>query len=649
MERNELTDEQLKALEEENRQLREDNLKLLDRLRTYESEFHKELGARTQVIKKSWTWRIGNLFVAPVFFLAKPFFFKKQDISDRKTIFKSDTAQNTENQPGKPDFNFDNQPADPGKTSVAVIFDTFTQSCFEPEFNTIRFTPGNWRKVLETNPVRALFIESAWTGIEDSWKYKISDASAGDTTELRSLLKWAEAGGIPSIFWNKEDPVHFEHFIGTAEKFRFIFTSDAGCIAGYRKKAPGAVVNALPFAAQPLIHNPIATEPRSKPVCFAGTYYNQRYHERKSDMDFLLKPALDFGLEIFDRNFGKTGKNAGSLAFPEIYSDAIKGKLDYADMVKAYKQYKVFLNVNSVRYSPTMFARRVFELLASGTPVISTYSEGIVNILGEGTVFITDSEEDTRKHLDRLLNDELLWWKASLNGLRTVMENHTCADRTGFIFETAGLPYQPPEQVKFSVVSLVKTMEEIRSLEKILRHQTFRNFDLILVISGNEIPAEDQKNEIITLFEPLKINLFKENYPDLEKEIITCSDSGYLAFIHPDNYYGPEYLRDYHVALKYSKPPVLGKNSHFILENGNKLQAVNKGSEYRFVSRVPVSTSVHSKAKADLSGLRNYLVPGMLILDEPKILSIDPFNYLDMNSIDKQYVTGSSLFDNINL
>ena len=40
-------------------------------------------------------------------------------------------------------------------------------------------------------------------------------------------------------------------------------------------------------------------------------------------------------------------------------------------MLTAYREYKVFLNVNSVVGSPTMCARRIFEITASGTPVVS--------------------------------------------------------------------------------------------------------------------------------------------------------------------------------------------------------------------------------------------------------------------------------------
>ena len=53
------------------------------------------------------------------------------------------------------------------------------------------------------------------------------------------------------------------------------------------------------------------------------------------------------------------------------------GSLNYAQMLTAYRAYKVFLNVNSVVESPSMCARRIFEISASGTPVVSAPSAAI--------------------------------------------------------------------------------------------------------------------------------------------------------------------------------------------------------------------------------------------------------------------------------
>jgi spore maturation protein CgeB len=604
---------------------------LIKRLKEYESAFYKELDAQIQIYKESWTWRIGRLFVGLADFILKLFIPKKKAISDRTTKLKSPVFSGVGEKlviKDKP-FNFEDQVMDKKKINFAVIFDTFTQSCFSPEFNTVCFTPSNWKKVLESIPVSGLFIESAWRGIGDTWKDKIANISGKNQSEVIKLVKWAKNHNIPSIFWNKEDPVHFEHFIEVVKNFDFIFTSDADCVPEYQKHAPKAVVNSLPFAAQPLIHNPVVETERSKSVCFAGTYHSHRYHERKADMDFLLKPSLVYGLEIFDRHFGDTGKTSKNFKFPEIYQAVIKGKLEYNEMVKAYKQYKVFLNVNSVKYSPTMFARRVFEILASGTPVISTYSQGIINILGEGTVFISESETDTVKHLEYLLGNEYNWWKASLNGMRQIMEHHTYLERTKYIFDIIGLESKQITPVKFSVASRISTMDGISYLEKLLRQQSYTCFDVILIITGGEINPDDQMGAIKSLFAPFSVKLIKEDSKTLETEMLTASNSDYIALFHIDKYYGPNYLKDYSIAVKYADPKIMGKKSFYRLGQGDHMIVSDKGFEYQYVIKVPHATSVHRKTDINSAHLREYLNAGDVFDIESGILSIDPFNYLD--------------------
>ena len=42
------------------------------------------------------------------------------------------------------------------------------------------------------------------------------------------------------MFWNKEDPPNFEHFVQTAKLFDFIFTTDESCVPRYQAVTPHA-------------------------------------------------------------------------------------------------------------------------------------------------------------------------------------------------------------------------------------------------------------------------------------------------------------------------------------------------------------------------------------------------------------------------
>ena len=70
-----------------------------------------------------------------------------------------------------------------------------------------------------------------------------------------------------------------------------------------------------------------------------------------------------------------------AINFPATLAERVVGSLPYRNLLTAYKNYKVFLNVNSVVDSPSMCARRIFEITAAGTPVISTPSEATRRVL----------------------------------------------------------------------------------------------------------------------------------------------------------------------------------------------------------------------------------------------------------------------------
>ena len=323
---------------------------------------------------------------------------------------------------------------------VAAVLDTFSESCFGPECDPVTFRPDNWEAVLTKQPPHLLLVESAWHGNGGAWQYQVGTYSYADSVglpHLSALTGWCRERGIPTVFWNKEDPVHFDKFKQAARLFDVVLTTDAECIERYRA-LPGLrakVVDALPFAAQPRLHNPILVNGEREAVpAFGGTYYRNRHPERRAQLEALLDAATGSGLVIYDRTYGQ---ESDSVGFPERFAPHIRGGLTYDQMVAAYKRYRVFLNANSVLSSPTMFSRRVFELLACGTPVVSTPSAGMQQLFGD-IVDAVDNEDDARAAIERLLNDDVLWQERSAAGIRRVHGQHTYAHRLARVAALAG-------------------------------------------------------------------------------------------------------------------------------------------------------------------------------------------------------------------
>src|SRR5699024_9558730 len=109
---------------------------------------------------------------------------------------------------------------------VAVILDDFSMLAWSYEFETVAVTPGSWREQLAEAPVDLLLVESAWHGNKDAWQYQLTGSKA-PSEPLRELVAHCREQGVPTVFWNKEDPPHFEDFLDTARLFDQVFTTDA--------------------------------------------------------------------------------------------------------------------------------------------------------------------------------------------------------------------------------------------------------------------------------------------------------------------------------------------------------------------------------------------------------------------------------------
>ena len=346
---------------------------------------------------------------------------------------------------------------------VGAVMDQFSLSSFKPECDLFTFRTDDWQAKFAEKKPDFVMVESAWNGNDGAWQYKIGTYGGSTRDDLFALLNYCKKESIPTVFWNKEDPPHFDKFKEAAARFDYVFTTDENCIPAYQKECGHNRVYALPFAAQPLLHNPVMTEARSKNICFAGTYYATRFAERREQMDVLFKASEKLGLEIFDRQFGNTGPGYKDYLFPENLRKFIQGRLEYNDMVKAYRRYKIFLNVNSVVNSRTMFSRRVFELLACGTPTVTTPSDGIRHFFGDLVPEITDPVAGYEV-MKKIIEDVPYRRRLSAKGVRCVIGKHTYAHRLAEICKTIGLSVAPQWENKIAVV-LHNVCDEQATLE----------------------------------------------------------------------------------------------------------------------------------------------------------------------------------------
>jgi glycosyltransferase involved in cell wall biosynthesis/spore maturation protein CgeB len=510
----------------------------------------------------------------------------------------------------------DNQPSlfeQQKKLRVAAVMDEFTYSSYKYECNLHQLTPNHWEQELDEFQPELLFIESAWRGKDDLWGSKVGHTSQ----ELRDIVDWCRQRSIPTVFWNKEDPVHFETFLNTAKLFDHVFTTDLDCIHRYKGALGHDQVYLLPFAAQPAVNNPIETYDRKDAFCFAGAYY-LKYPERTRDLDDFIDNLSEFKpIEIFDRNFGKDDPN---YAFPDDYKPLIVGSLPFEEIDKAYKGYRYAINLNSVKQSQTMFARRVFELLASNTLTVSNFSRGI-RILFEDLIVTTDSGKEAVRRLNNLASDEQKARKVRLLGLRKVMSEHTYQDRLRYITTKAlGYSWGQSSLPPVVVVSYVNNSEVALTVFKKYRKQRFVNKRLLLITPGGfDTGLICQLADVTCLTASA---LAEQTWHSLTQP------SDWIAPMLAEDHYGENYLTDMVLATRYAPGPLIGKCGHYIWNEAKGLWLKNREQAYKKVASVHARSALIRATILANVPVREWIIKLHTVrLEHPDALSIDEFNY----------------------
>lgn len=328
--------------------------------------------------------------------------------------------------------------------TLGLIADQFTTDTLASAVKVVPLSPENWREELAQQPIDAMFVESAWKGNDWQWHKKVGYYSDEEFAPLSELLAHCREQGIPSLFWNKEDPVHFDRFRKAAALCDHVFTTDSRRIIPYLA-TPGAhsqTASSGPFYASPKIHNLLpSTREWKATAAYGGTYYGKRYPERTEYMDKIMSAAAPLGLTIYDRQHDDP---ESPYKYPGPLGGYVAGSLSYEEMIQAYKAHPVQVNVNSVLDSPTMFSRRVVETAACGSPLISGPALGM-NRYMEGAGHIVRTETDAAQALENLLHHPAYRWRVALKGARAIMRAHTTQHRLVQMLRTAGVVMLAPE------------------------------------------------------------------------------------------------------------------------------------------------------------------------------------------------------------
>jgi FkbM family methyltransferase len=492
---------------------------------------------------------------------------------------------------------------------IACIMDEFTFSSYAPECVLLQLTPTEWVSELEAFSPDILFIESAWRGKDDLWGSKVGH----NALELQGIVQYCKQNQIPTLFWNKEDPVHFETFLNTAQQFDYVFTTDIDCIHRYKGALGHDRVYLLPFATQPKVHNPIEKYERKDAFCFAGAYY-VRYPDRTKDLgNFVMHLSEKKPFEIYDRNYGKDDPN---YMFPDEYKPFIVGTLAHYEIDKAYKGYNYAINLNSIKQSQTMFARRVFELLSSNTVTVSNFSRGVRLLFGD-LVFTSDNSQELLKRLDKVTSDDLIHKKHRLAALRKVLKEHTYEDRLGYIVSKIVNRDIDRLLPTVSVLSHATDQETLTAIIEQFEAQSYEHKKLYAVVPDDLMGYEIINQDVILLAQS-----------KLENSIIDeCITEEWIACFSTNDYYGKNYLLDLTLSTRYSDVKVIGKGC-FYSYGEDQCILNNDAFSYKNTTTLHARSGMIQKEAVAQENILNFVQNiDNRIFDHDEMLGIDEFNY----------------------
>lgn len=388
----------------------------------------------------------------------------------------------------------------PHNVKVALICDALLFDSLDGTAEIRYVTPQNWRETIDW--ADTLLVASTWRGRFEDWHGTI-----GANNLLRAeVIPHARGREIPVIFYSKEDPPNYAKFLPVAREADFIVTSDDLKIPEYIAECPQARnVVSTTFGVNPALHNPTGSRRiRDQRVLFAGSWLNHKYPKRQQAARQLFEGILGSGrdLLIVDRN-SRLGDER--YHFPDQYLPYMGPGIDHDDLMRLQRTVDVHLNLNSVNYSPTMFANRVVELLAMGGLVVSNYSMAVNDLFPE--VQIIDNARDVGATLEAVSGEER--YRAQVSGIRRAFTEHTAHARMADILGSAGFdvhPAQPRVAVTAPVVTRqLRRLADQQSLPvTVLDHdqlgQRRDEFDVAVTLDPDYAYGPDHIQELVNGF-----------------------------------------------------------------------------------------------------------------------------------------------------
>lgn len=417
---------------------------------------------------------------------------------------------------------------------VAIICDEFLFNSFK-DVSDLIYISHNDIDIVSTLDVDYFMYATSWRGIDMSW-----EGSASPNSELRqdiyNIIKKFKDRKIKTVFYSKEDPVNYNLFKDVAKLCDVVFTSASEMVPTYVELCGHVNVHSLQFGINPYYHNPIGTrsdyaEKVKDEVIFAGSWLT-KYPTRNKETSMILDGVINAEKEvtIIDRNLNL---KKDRYLFPAKYIPYLTYPMNHEDLMNTHKLYRWAINLNSVKYSETMFANRIFELQAFGILLLSNYSVGVNNQFPN--VFMINNNADVSPILNNYNELDLREFQGK--AIRNVFREHTTFHRLSYI-ENIVLDTPLLEEYNRILVVNVDDSETVKE-----------NFERQLYVDKTLVNAS-------------------------ELSTINLDEYDYLTYMSKKNVYGEYYLEDLLTPFKFVEVDFVTKKG-----NGEVHNLINQFSD----------------------------------------------------------------------
>lgn len=407
---------------------------------------------------------------------------------------------------------------------IGMIADEFLFKSYEGITNIIYITPDNYKDYKDLD---VFIVASAWKGLSNEWKGLAYQNSDKVKKKVYEIIKYYKSTGTKIVFYSKEDPVNYDRFVELAKRCDYIFTTAEECIESYKKECNNSNVYLLEFGVNPLYHNPIGSRKHKKfeSVFFAGSWYG-KYPKRNEDMNTIFEGVIEANkdLKIIDRNYNI--ENTSSYFFPEKYLKYISPAIEHQYLQKVHKLFDWAINLNTIQFSNTMYANRIYELQAIGNIIISNYSIGVNNKFPN--VILVNNKDEVKNIINSFTEEDII--RHQNIGLRNVMSKETTFDRLEYLLNTISIDTNVGKR-KVLVVA-----EELNDItKKAFERQAYPYKDIILEKDFTNQMKEEY--DIISFFG--KNRMYEEFYLE---DMVNGFKYTNCDYITKDTYYNGEKL-----------------------------------------------------------------------------------------------------------